>query len=80
MNQLEPSDAGAVETFAFLEGLLVEFLGGDGEMLLQAREVHETQIDGADLFFADEGQDFFGCHERGPPERRGAAWGGCRAL
>ena len=56
------ADAGAVEAQALLEGLFVEFLGGDGEVLPQAGKVHEAQIDGADFLFPDQGQDFFRCH------------------
>ena len=35
-------------------------LGRDGEVLPQAGEVHEPQVDGLDLAFAEEGQDFAG--------------------
>ena len=44
----------------------VERVGRDGEMLPQAGKIHEAQIDGLDFLFADQGQDFFGCHEKSP--------------
>jgi hypothetical protein len=33
-------------------------------VLPQAGEVHKAEIDRLDVFFADEGENFFGSHER----------------
>ena len=67
VDRLPAADAGAVEAETVFEDVLVERLGGDGEMLPQAGKIHETQIDGLDFLFTDQGQNFFGCHERRPP-------------
>src|SRR5205823_6558128 len=64
---LPAADAGAVEAQAFLEGVFAQLLGGDGEVLPQAGEVHEAQIDGLDLLLADQGQNLFGGHRGSLP-------------
>ncbi len=54
---LEPSKPRPSSKVLFVEGL-----GGDGEVLPQAGEIHEAEIDGLDFLFADQGQNFFGGH------------------
>ena len=60
VDRLPAADARAVEADAVLEDVLVEHLGRDGEVLPQAGEVHEAEVDGLDLALAEEGQDFAG--------------------
>src|SRR5205085_2131230 len=43
---------------AVLEGVLVERLGRDGDVLPEAGEVHEPQVDGLDLLLPEQGQHF----------------------
>ena len=61
VDRLPAADAGAVEADAVLEDASSSSdFGRDGEVLPEAGEVHEPQIDGLDLAFAEEGQDFAG--------------------
>ena len=62
VDRLPAADAGAVEAEAVLEGRFFEHGGRDGEMLPQAGEVHEAQVDGLDFLFTDERKDFFRGH------------------
>ena len=63
IDRLPAADAGAVEAEAVLEDVLVELVDGNREVLPQAGEVHKPQIDGFDILFPAQRQDFFGCHE-----------------
>jgi hypothetical protein len=45
--------------------ICVERLGRDGEVLPQAGEIHEAQVNRLDFLFADQGEYFFGCHGKG---------------
>ncbi len=64
---LPAADAGAVKAQAFFKHRFVQRVGGDGEMLPETGEVHETQIDRLDFLLADQSQNFFRCHEQRPP-------------
>jgi hypothetical protein len=55
-------DAGTVEPAAVFEVEFLEAFGGDGEMFPEARKIHEAQIHGLHIFFANESQDFFRSH------------------
>ena len=55
-------DARPVEADAFLEGLLGQGIGGDREVLPDAREIHEPEVDRRDLALANLRQDLFRCH------------------
>ena len=62
VDPLPAADAVAVEPQAILEDVLVEFIDGDGEVLPEAGEVHEAEIDGLDILLAAESQYLFGSH------------------
>ena len=66
VDRLPAADAGAVEAEAVFEDVFVELVGRDGEVLPQAGEVHEAQVDGLDFLLADQRQNFFRCHVRHP--------------
>ena len=55
-------DARAVEADPLLERLLGQGVGRDREVLPDAGEVHETEVDRRDLALPDLRQDLFGCH------------------
>ena len=50
----QPRMRGAVEAEAVLEDRFLEVVGGDGEVLPDAGEIHEAQVDRLDFLFADE--------------------------
>src|SRR5262249_31179892 len=59
--------ARAVEAEPILEDAFIQGLGGNGEMLPQAGEIHETHIDALDFLLANQCQNFFRGHVRQPP-------------
>ena len=75
-------DAGAVEADPLLEGFLGQGVRRDGEMLPDAGEIHEPEVDRRHLALADLRQDLFRCHRDqsfpGGP-RCGLAWLGAKA-
>ena len=61
-----PTDhGGAIEAQTLFKGLFGEFVGGDGEVLPDAREIHPAKVDGGDFSLANLGQDLFGSHRVG---------------
>jgi len=54
VDRLEPADAGAVETDAGDERVLVDRTGGDARMLPRPRHVDETEVNHLDAVFLDE--------------------------
>ena len=71
VDRLPAADAGAVEAQAVLEDVLVELVDGNGEVLPNAGEVHEPQIDGLDILFPTQRQYLFGSHELVLSSKRG---------
>ena len=62
VDRLPAADARAVEAQAVFEHVLVQLADRNGEVLPQAGEIHEPQVDRLDFLFATQGQDFFGSH------------------
>ncbi len=71
VDRLPAADARAVEAEAVLEDILVQLVDGNGEVLPQARKVHEPQVDRLDVLFAAQGQNFLRRHTNVPLARRG---------
>ena len=63
VDRLEPADRRAVEHLAVGEEVRVEGLGRHVEVLHDARQVAETDVDELDVLVPDEGQDFLGVAE-----------------
>jgi hypothetical protein len=59
---LEAADGRAVETEPILEDALAQLRDGDGEVLPQARQVDEPQIDDADTLLLRQLEYFLGSH------------------
>ena len=51
VDRLPAADARAVEAQPVLENVLVELVDGDGKVLPESGEVHESQIDGLHVLF-----------------------------
>ena len=62
LDLLEPPDRGSVEPEALLEDVLGELMGGDREVLHQAGQVDEPDIDDLDALVLHQAQHF----RRGP--------------
>ncbi len=66
VDRLPAADAGAVEAEAFFEDFFFELRYGNREVLPDAREVHEPQIDGLDVAFTTHRQNRLRCHSHDP--------------
>ena len=62
VDRLKAANAGAVKSHAFGEGVFSELPGRDREVLPQAGEVHELQVDDLNPFVLDHLDHFFSCH------------------
>ena len=61
LDLLEAADRRAVEPVALLEGVRRELVGGDREVLHQAREVAEAEVDDLDPLALDDPEDVCRC-------------------
>ncbi len=57
LNASPTTDRTSIKAEAFVEDIFVEVVGGDGEVLPGAEEVDELDVDEADLFVFDQGED-----------------------
>ena len=58
VDRLPAADGGAVESEALLEGVGLDAMDRDGEMLLHSGEIHEAEIDRLDFLVLDELENF----------------------
>ena len=63
VDRLPAANAGAVEAQAVLEDVFVQLVHRNREVLPDAREVHESQVDRLDIFFPAQRQNFFRFHD-----------------
>ena len=62
VDRLPAADAGAVEAQAVFEDVFVELVDGDREVLPDAGEIHEPQVDGLDVVLATHRQNCLWSH------------------
>ncbi len=74
VDPLPAADARAVEPQAVLEHVLGQLVDRDREVLPQAGEVHEPQVDRLDVLLATQGQYFFWESQAPPFRERGHGW------